>query len=111
LAIWQLEFPTSTNAENWADDPIGAANDPVSGAEVEDWINKANTAVANGYRPDSTFFIPAPAYSTTQRFVAISETPTPGTLDLLPAPEPGTLGLMGAGLLGLAGILRRKLRR
>jgi len=27
------------------------------------------------------------------------------------APEPGTLGLMGTGLLGLVGILRRKLSR
>jgi hypothetical protein len=26
-------------------------------------------------------------------------------------PEPGTLGLMGTGLLGLAGILRRKVAR
>jgi len=33
-------------------------------------------------------------------------TPADGVL-----PEPGTLGMMGTGLLGLAGILRRKLAR
>jgi hypothetical protein len=100
LAIWQLEFPTSTNAENQPD-PIDPA--------AQTWIEAANTAVTNGYQPDSAFFIPND--KTSQRFVAISETLTPGTLDLLPAPEPGTLGMMSAGLLGLVGLLRRKLPR
>jgi hypothetical protein len=108
MAIWQLEFPTSTDSDK-ADADLG--NDPIDPAvQAQNWINLAQAAVAKpGYHPDSTFFIPDDPGI--QRFVAISETPTPGTLDLLPAPEPGTLGLMGAGLLGLAGILRRKLRR
>jgi len=33
-----------------------------------------------------------------------------GSSDTLVTPEPGTLGLLGTGLLGLAGIVRRKLR-
>jgi hypothetical protein len=99
LAIWQLEFPTSTNSEGGTD-PIDPA------AQI--WITDAATAVADGYQPDSVFFIPDD--STSQRFVEISLTDQPGTLGLV-TPEPGTLGMMGAGLLGLVGILRRKFAR
>ena len=33
------------------------------------------------------------------------------TLTFMPSPEPGTLALFGSGILGLAGVLRRKLQR
>jgi hypothetical protein len=102
MAIWELEFPTSTD---W-DKSTGGA-DPIDQA-AQIWIDRASAAVIGGYQPDSAFFIPNDP--SIQRFVAISETSTPGTLGLL-APEPGTLGMMGAGLLGLVGMLRRKLAR
>jgi hypothetical protein len=35
---------------------------------------------------------------------------TEGGVTTSPAPEPGTLTLLGSGLLGLAGLVRRKLR-
>ena len=33
-----------------------------------------------------------------------------GDFNVLVTPEPGTLGLLGTGLIGLAGVVRRKLR-
>jgi hypothetical protein len=99
MAIWQIEFPSSNDSEGGTM-PIDPA------AQI--WITDAAAAVAGGYQPDSVFFTPND--SATQRFVEISLTSDPGTLNLL-TPEPGTLGLMGTGLLGLAGLLRRKLLR
>jgi hypothetical protein len=34
-----------------------------------------------------------------------------GTFEFTPAPEPGTLLLMGTGVLGLAGMVRRRFRK
>ncbi|MGD0730056.1 MAG: PEP-CTERM sorting domain-containing protein [Terracidiphilus sp.] len=99
MAIWQIEFPSSTDSEGGSD-PIDPA------AQV--WVDDAEWEVLEGgYKADSVFF--SPTNSDAQRFVEISLTDEPGTLGLIP--EPGTLGMMGAGLLGLAGLLRRKLPR
>jgi hypothetical protein len=100
MAIWQLEFLSSNDSEG-GPMPIDPA------AQV--WITDAANAVADGYQPDSVFFTPND--STSQRFVEISLTANPGTLELLGAPEPGTLALMGTGFLGLVGLVRRKVRR
>jgi hypothetical protein len=99
MAIWQLEFPSSTDSEGGTM-PIDPA------AKI--WITDAVNAVDGGYKPDSVFF--TPNSSTSQRFVEISLTKQPGTLGLL-SPEPGSLVLMGTGFLGLVGLVRRKLRR
>ena len=40
----------------------------------------------------------------------VSGTGWVGSSDTIVTPEPGTLGLLGTGLVGLAGIVRRKLR-
>jgi hypothetical protein len=86
MAIWQIEFPSSTNSEGGTM-PI----DPAAAA----WITEAQAAVASGYQPDNVFFTPDdPAL---QRFVEISQ-----------APEPSNLILFGSGLLGLAGFLWRR---
>ncbi len=96
MAIWQVEFPSSND---WDGGPM-----PVDPA-AQIWITDAANAVANGYQPDGVFF--TPDNSSAQRFVEISLTSKPGTLQML-APEPGSLVLLGTGLLGLALMLRRR---
>jgi hypothetical protein len=55
--------------------------------------------------------------ATSLKFTNTSETDPPlaqfnaGTFEFTPAPEPGTLLLMGTGVLGLAGMVRRKFRK
>jgi hypothetical protein len=90
MAIWQIEFASSTNSENLPDiiDPAAAP-----------WITDAGNAVAAGYVPDRMFFTPDNAAA--QRFVE---------LQFIPAPEPNSLILLGTGLLALAAFAYRRRR-
>jgi hypothetical protein len=95
-AMWELGWPSSNNAENGylPIDPAAAS-----------WITAAQAAVTAGYKPDIYIFIPDD--TSTQRFGFLEAT-IPMTPTYAPTPEPGTLMLLGSGVLGLAGILRRK---
>lgn len=92
-AMWELGFPSSTNAENTylPIDPAAAT-----------WIAQAQAAVANGYKADILIFMPDDR--NTQRFGFITS-----TIPLF-TPEPSSLFLMGSGFLGAAGMLRRKFK-
>lgn len=87
LAIWQVEFDPATGE---------MATDPAA----QPWVDAAAAAVAGGYVPDKLMFLPDDTSS--QRFGVI-------TLNA-PVPEPGTLAMFGSGIVGLAGVLRRKFK-
>lgn len=91
MAIWQMEFPSSTDSEGG-----GMPIDPAAQA----WITKAEAAYYAGYVADKSIF--SPDDSSSQRFGVIWVGP-------VPTPEPGTLVMFGSGVLGLASLLRRKL--
>ena len=95
-AMWELGFPSSTNSENGylPIDPAAAS-----------WIAKAEAAVAGGYQPDIYIFVPDD--SRTQRFGFLhSDVPL---YPIMPTPESSSLLLLGSGVLGIAGVLRRKM--
>jgi hypothetical protein len=73
----------------WEVEDASVPADPAAAA----WVAAAQAAVAGGYQPDHLIFIPDD--SSQQRFGVLT-------------PEPSTLALLGSGILGLAGVLRRK---
>jgi PEP-CTERM motif len=70
--------------------------------------NGSSLGILAGLAPDSTVASGAGTVSLALKNGKIST----GSIDvsLVTTPEPGTLGLIGTGLIGLAGIARRKLR-
>jgi PEP-CTERM motif len=86
---------------NWAVwnviDPSGVDITGLPGAQTD--VANAAAAVAAGYVPDHPIFNPDDTNS--QSFSVVSSA----------TPEPGTLAMMGTGMLGLAGVLRRKLSK
>lgn len=92
-AVWYLFDPQAA----------GAYLDDAGKAIVEGLIADAQTATAGKQPTDfdwaSTVFIYTPTGSFGQEFYGAPS-----------VPEPGTLAMMGTGVLGLAGIIRRKFR-
>ena len=120
-AAWELFSPSAAENSTLEADPVMS----------EAVANQMGLAVADYFSEPASFYLGLVLYApvpgtqnengTAQFFLGYGdETPntppdpyggTPTTPAYGVLPEPGTLGLMGTGLLGLVGLLRRKLLR
>lgn len=107
FAIWQIDFPSSTQA-----DGSYLPEDPAS----QSLVLQAYAAVTSGEwtaADNSLYPTFIPNNTTSQRYSLILPGTTPvqiTTADVEPTPEPGTIVMMGAGLAMLAVGMRRKVR-
>jgi hypothetical protein len=113
-AAWELFSPSAyNNPPPGADTQMAAAvanyaSEPAS--FYQEFVLYAPVAGSQSELGTPQFFLgygdQTSTINTPDPYGGTSDTPADGVL-----PEPGTLGLMGTGLLGLAGMLRRKLAR
>ena len=107
FAVWDILDPSGVGA---ASDPYWTANS----TGIQNLINQASNAVGSE-SPDffNQFLIYVPDHDSSY-YTAQNGYPygVPQTfIGTSPTPEPGSLALLGTGLLGLGGVVRRKMHK